>query len=179
MYTRKGNKLRGASLIELSVTIAVASILFAALASFSYFSGRNFVAMANYVDLDHYNRVAMDRLTLDLRQAKQVISFTTNTVVLEDFDGSELRYSYDSAAKTFSRIKNNQATVILTDCDYLEFTVGQRNPVGGAYDVYPVATPGTAKVVNVSWKCSRKIFGVKANTENVQTARIVIRKQDT
>ena len=57
--------------------------------------------------------------------------------------------------------------------------LGQRNPVGGSYDIYPAATAATAKVINVSWMCSRKIFGIKEDTESVQTARIVIRKQGT
>ena len=33
----------------------------------------------------------------------------------------------------------------------------------------------TAKLIDVSWKCSRKIMGEKLNTESVQTAKIVIR----
>ena len=67
----------------------------------------------------------------------------------------------------------------LTECDWLTFDIRQRNSIGGTYDLYPVATPGTTKVVNVSWSCSRTIFGRKENTESVQTARIVIRKQGT
>jgi hypothetical protein len=47
----------------------------------------------------------------------------------------------------------------------------------GSYDVYPAASAATAKVVNVSWICSRQIMNGMENTESVQTARIVIRKQ--
>jgi hypothetical protein len=32
-------------------------------------------------------------------------------------------------------------------------------------------------LIEVSWICSRQIFGKKVNTESVQTAKIVIRKQ--
>jgi hypothetical protein len=32
-----------------------------------------------------------------------------------------------------------------------------------------------AKLVDVSWLCSRKILGRKVNTESVQTAKIVMR----
>jgi hypothetical protein len=67
--------------------------------------------------------------------------------------------------------------VLLKGCDALTFAIAQRNPMGGSYDVYPTASPSTAKVVNVAWNCSRTILGRKANTENVQTARIVIRRQ--
>ena len=61
--------------------------------------------------------------------------------------------------------------------DALTFSIAQRNPVGASYDVYPAAGPSTAKVVKVAWNCSRTIYGRKANTENVQTERIVISRQ--
>jgi len=53
----------------------------------------------------------------------------------------------------------------------------QRNPIDGSLEVYDAASFDVAKVIDVSWVCSRTIFGRKENTESVQTARIVIRKQ--
>jgi hypothetical protein len=76
-----------------------------------------------------------------------------------------------------TRTRNGVVKALLSGCDSLSFTIAQRNPVNGSYDVYPAATATTAKVVNVSWNCSRTVLGFKANTENVQTARIVIRRQ--
>ena len=76
-----------------------------------------------------------------------------------------------------TRTKAGANKRLLTGCDALTFTIAQRTPKDGSYEVYPAATPATAKVVNVSWNCSRLVLGRKANTENVQTARIVIRKQ--
>jgi len=49
----------------------------------------------------------------------------------------------------------------------------------GKFGVYLAATPATAKVVDVTWVCSRTVLGRRQNTENVQSARIVIRKQGT
>ena len=86
-------------------------------------------------------------------------------------------FSGHSFAALFNYVDLDDANRICMD--QLSRDVRQRNPVGGSYDVYPVATPGTAKVVDVSWLCSRTIFGRKENTESVQTARIVIRKQGT
>jgi hypothetical protein len=68
---------------------------------------------------------------------------------------------------------------LLKGCDTLTFNLGTRNPVGGTFEVVPATSPDTAKVVNISWNCSRTILGQQRNTENVQTARIVIRKQGT
>jgi len=101
------------------------------------------------------------------------------TISLEDSDGVALSYAYDATARTLTRAKSGVSRILLKQCDRLNFSIGQRNAVGGSYDVYPAATPATCKVVNVSWICSRTIFGIKNNTESVQTARIVIRKQGT
>ncbi len=76
-----------------------------------------------------------------------------------------------------TRTKGNVFKKLLTGCDALTFTIAQRTPKDGTYELFPTATPATAKVVNIAWNCSRTILGRKANTENVQTARIVIRKQ--
>jgi hypothetical protein len=73
---------------------------------------------------------------------------------------------------------NNTTTVLLKDCDFLDFQVFQRNSVNGTYDQYPATLDDTAvKLVQVSWVCSRRLIGNLLNTESVQSAKIVIRKQ--
>jgi hypothetical protein len=66
---------------------------------------------------------------------------------------------------------------MMTGCDSLTFRLGTRNPIGGTFDVVSTTDVSEAKVVNVAWNCARVILGHKVNTEAVQTARIVIRKQ--
>ena len=169
----------GMSLVEMAVGLGIGSILLIALAALSYYSSYSFVSLANYVDLDRFNRNAMDTMTAEIRQANKVTAYTTNSITFEDYDGLPLAYTYSPGAKTLTRVKNGASTVLLRDCDSLSFAIAQRNPIAGSYDFYPVATAGTAKIVNVTWKCSHSILGKVANTENVQTARIVIRKQGT
>ncbi|MEJ2010407.1 MAG: hypothetical protein P8Z30_20015, partial [Acidobacteriota bacterium] len=71
--------------------------------------------------------------------------------------------------------------VLLTNCEYLAFGISQRNP-SNEFCFYPATNtttskldPSLCKLVDVSWKCSREIFGKKVNTESVQTAKIVMR----
>ena len=186
-------KASGFLLAEALVAIGITSLLVLAICAFTMFSGHSFAALFNYVDLDDCNRICMDQLSRDVRQANYVDSFSTisvsgqvitNKVVLDVPNGAgsaKLSYEWLPSTRNLTRTSSsdNIAKVVLHDCDRLNFDVRQRNPVGGSYDVYPVATPGTAKVVDVSWLCSRTIFGRKENTESVQTARIVIRKQGT
>lgn len=167
------------ALMEAMFAIGITAILIAAICSIALFSGRSFAALFNYVDLDDSNRIAMDYLTRDVRQCNRFLAYATNTVIMEDFDGSFLYYYYSPSSRTLTRYKNGASKVLLRECDRLNFSFGQRNSVEGSYDVYPAASADTAKLVNVSWSCSRSLFGNKENTESVQTARIVIRKQGT
>jgi hypothetical protein len=170
----------GFGLAETVMAAGIATLLVLILINFTMFSTKSFAALFNYVDLDDVNRVAMDRITRDVRQAKRVKSTTTTSLVLEDADGADLSYVYSPYTRLLVRTKaGSPPETILSECDRLKFDVRQRNPVAGSYDVYPAATPATAKVINVSWACSRTIMGRTENTESVQTARIVIRKQGT
>lgn len=180
MFTRTTGRRRtaGMTIAEALVSMCVVMLILLALCAFSMFSTRSFATMYNYVDLDDANRIAMDTLTRDVRQCKRVIDCTASRLILEDPNGDTLGYIYDPMARTLSRTNNTTiARVLLKQCDRILFKIGQRNTVAGGYDVYAAATPATAKVVNVSWLCSRTLFGRKENTESVQTARIVIRKQ--
>src|SRR5258708_18039169 len=164
-------------LSEMIVAIGITSLLMVGLVAFFMFAGQSFAAMFNYADLDGANRIAMDTLTTDLGECNKLTACSTTILTLQDYDGVALIYTYDATAKTLVRTKGASTSTLLKGCTSLTFTICQRNPVGGSYDVYPAATPLTAKVVNISWICSRSIFGNNINTESVQTARIVIRRQ--
>ena len=173
----------GFLLAETMMAVLVVTVLMLSIVMFMVFSMRSFTTMYNYVELDDRNRIAMDQLTRDVRQCKRVIACDATRLVLEDDDGLPLSYTYHPAAGAeegrLVRNKNGSDRVVLTGCDRLTFHIGQRNTVTGTYDYYPAASPATAKIVNVAWLCSRKVMGRKENTESVQTARIVIRKQGT
>ena len=169
----------GFLLSEVLVTFGITALLFIAITAVAMFSGQSFVALYNYVELDDHNRIAIDTLTRDLRQCNRVVDSTSASLSIEDADGTSIVYNYNANDQTLTRAHLGATTVLLRECDRLQFSLGQRNPVGGSYDVYPAASAATAKVVNVAWSCSRMILGQKQNTESVQTARIVIRKQGT
>ena len=162
---------------EAVITIGITGMIMAALATMLALSGYNFGALTNYVDLDGGNRIAMDTITRDLRECNRVTACNGTALTIEDSDGDTISYSYSSTTQTLTRTKNGVPKVLLHGCETLAFSLAQRNPIGGSYDVYPAATPATAKVVSVSWNCSRTIFGRRSNSESAQTARVVIRKQ--
>jgi prepilin-type N-terminal cleavage/methylation domain-containing protein len=180
--------LRAWTLVEMMVALAIFSLGMAALCSFYLFSIRSLASMANYASLDAENREAMDRLTQEIRQATAVENCITNgdstsiTVLEPDTNGDAIpvTYLFSATNSELSRITGGDSTVLLTNCDLLNFELFQRNPSNGNYGVFPVASSDwtqTVKVVQLTWKTARSLPSGLVNSENIQTARIVIRKQ--
>lgn len=156
--------------------MSIGSLLLAAVASFSVFTARSFIATGNYADLDSASRNSLDIMTRDIREARALTLFQTNKLVFTANDGQSLTYFFNPSTAKLTRQKGDQNTVLLEQCDYLIFNIYQRNPSNN-FTFYPVQNNRVemAKLVDVSWKCSRKILGEKMNTESVQTAKIVMR----
>jgi hypothetical protein len=125
--------------------------------------------------LDRYSRNALDTMSRDIRQTRALTYYQTNKLIFQDNDGAtDLTYYWNPSTLVLTRQKASTTTVLLTNCDSLVFYISQRNPSNG-FSFYPAADAAACKLVNVKWTCSRQIFAVKANTESVQTAKIVIR----
>jgi hypothetical protein len=168
----------GVSIMELLVALGLTAIAATAILILSFSTGRSLAEMVNYIDLDHYNRVALDNLTRDLRQVSYITSFSPTAVTFADKDGTPLSYVYTPAKGTLECFKNGQLSKRLLDqCDRLQFAIYQRSPVSNRYDLIPTTVLTNCKVVTVTWSCSRTIFGIKANTEQGQTAKVVIRNK--
>jgi type II secretory pathway pseudopilin PulG len=163
------------TLVEIMVTTAVASIVLAAIMSLWLYSARSFVAMGNYADLDRASRNALDLMSREIRDTRSLSSFSTNHLQFLDYDGSTLTFRYSPGTRELIREKGNtNRTVLLEQCDFLAFHVSQRNPSNN-FTFYPTTVASQAKLIDVSWRCSREILGARVNTESVQTAKIVIR----
>lgn len=165
------------SLLETMVVMGIVSLMLTAVASFIVYTARSFVAVGNYADLDQASRYTLDVMTRDIRESRALTAFTTNTLTLTAEDNETLVYHFSPSASTLTRRKGTEApTVMLEQCDYLRFSIYQRSPSNN-FSFYPVTDNrwDLAKLVDVSWKCSRQILGEKVNTESVQTAKIVMR----
>lgn len=167
----------GFSLVELMVAMAVGMLVMGTVASFSMYTAKSFAATANYVDLDSYSRIALDKITRDIRQASSLTACTSNQVSFLQSDGQTLSFTYDSGNKTLTRTVGTSSHVVLQDCESLSFSMYQRNPIGGSYDQYAAATVSTCKLISIQWVCARRVLGQIRNSESVQTAKVVIRKE--
>ncbi len=167
---------RAMTLMEVLIASTISVVVFAAVGKLAVSTARSFVAMGNYGDLDRASRTALDILSRDVRQSRQLLTYTPKQISLRANDNGTNTYSYNSSTGNLTRQSGGTNKVLLTQCDYLNFSIYQRNPSNN-WSWYPVSSSqlATTKLIDVSWKCSRKILGEKVNTESVQTAKIVIR----
>ncbi len=187
MCGKTGSKRTQAwTLVEMSVAMAIFSICGLAVASLWTFTARSFAALSNYAILDQANRQAMDKLTYEIREAKHVVNYTVSppTLTLLNGVGTTVIYSFNPNTLQMVRDASDGAhEILLNNCQLLNFELFKRVPSNGVYGSYPTTTTdwkNTAKVLVLSWKTSMAISPTaRVTSENVQTARIVIRNAQT
>jgi prepilin-type N-terminal cleavage/methylation domain-containing protein len=177
---------RAYTIVEIMVAVAIFSISALALSTVFLFSIRSYAAMANYALLDQKNRQAMDQLTYEIRQAQKVVGYssdgTNSSLTITNGDGLQVTYNFNSPNQQVTRTASDgSSSTILTNCALLNFNLYMRPPTNGSFDVYPINLSNnwqqTVKVVQLSWKTSMTLPPARVTSEDIQTARIVIRKQ--
>jgi prepilin-type N-terminal cleavage/methylation domain-containing protein len=176
---------RGWTLLEMTVVVGIGSLVMAAVMQTSLFTSRSFAAMGNYADLDRASRNTLDLMSRDIRQAKVFMNYyASNYMVFTNLGGSVFCYMWNPQTKLVYRITgtyssggfyNLSTNYLMKECDYFSFRIWQRNPdTGFTFPYSSMSDPSTTKLVDVSWRCKRRILA-QFNTESVQTARIVLR----
>ena len=174
-YTKR--RRRGFSLVEYLVTLALTTLVIATGAAVSENFLRAVAFLSNAVDLDAKNRLAIDRMSREIRQCDAVAAASGNGLVLRV--GTNL-VAFEYQADTRQLVRSDPDTgveVYLKGCDYIRFDLFRRNSLTGKYDEYPTGSAANCKIVQVSWVCSRRLLGFEANTGRMQSARVVIRNQ--
>jgi hypothetical protein len=187
MYIKPKRKSQsGWTLAEMSVGVGVFSISGFALAMIFIFCIRSFAAVANYATLNKANRQAMDQVVREIRQAQSVINYasnaTTRSLTILNGDNATVTYTFDSGSQQFTRNDGTSTKMLLTNCNLLNFQLYVRPPQSNSFDNYPVMMTTNwqqeVKVVELTWKTSMNICPTaEVNSEDVQTAKVIIRKQ--
>jgi len=172
------------TLVEILVATAIAGVVLIVVSALTFYSARSFAALTNYVDLDQRSRNALDRMISEIRQVDFLKTYASTRLEFEGTNPNNSKYTlvyvYDPAAKTLTKTMGGVSTTLLTECQALQFTIFKRNPVAGTHNLVAAdaSRPDLVKAIQLSWTCSRDILGKKANTESVQSARVVVRKQE-
>lgn len=166
------------TLLETMIAIVIGSFVFMGLILLGIYTTRSFAALGNYMELDKKSRNALDRMTQLIRESDGVLSWSNHELVLS-YGTQPLSFTYSPSQKKLTMTETNGTQRTLLDgCAFLDFQIFQRTTVAGAYDQYPVTSDeAVAKIVQISWVCTRSLIGELINSESVQSAKIVIRKQ--
>lgn len=176
MFTKRGwNSRQAFGLLETIVATGIAGIVVAALATLAYFTSRSFVAATNYTDMALLSRMALDNMSRAIRQARQITAYNTNSITLLDANGNTVQYTLNPSTGTLLNISGGVTNTYLTGCNSLQFWIYQRTPISNTFSCYNPAAITNAKLVQVTWSCSRQIFGANVNNEVVESASICLR----
>jgi prepilin-type N-terminal cleavage/methylation domain-containing protein len=182
LATRRMRDCRGLTLIEMLVALSVGAMVLAVVAVLSVYALRSFTAMGNYADLEARSRIALDKITREVRQATNVIDFgadaTTKWIRLGTVgQGTSIRYVWYADDRELDCEKTGEPTqTYLTECDGWDFALYQRTPLADSTNqFYPTTNASMCKMIEMNWRCSRTLLGRKWSTESIQSARIVLR----
>ena len=165
--------IRGLTLPEMMVAIAVGMLILMVMALVFMSSARGFAAIGNYVDMDANSRNALDQMTLAIRQAGGLSEFSSTHLKFIAAPGqtnSFVVYDWDSTNRSLTEWKTGDTVTntLLTQCDQLAFSL---------YDASfaPTTNLSQGKGISVNWKCSRTVLGGQTTTEDMQQGLIIVR----
>jgi len=120
-------------------------------------------------------------LSKDVRQAQDITRFGPTEIEL--IDGSTTppgRLTFTLQGRSLVRIQGTMRSTLLNNVDALQFSMYQRTPMAGVWDQFATTNLATCKLIEVRWKCSRKLHPLAPQTtEYMQSAKIVIRTKQT
>ena len=191
---QEGGKSRAAfSLMELMIAVAIAVIVVGGVAVMMVYTEKSYAEVSNYTAMIEQSRNSLDVFSKDIRNASALVAFSTNNPSYLKLTNATLgvlyTITYDTNRSLVTIATSGQGTVTnLTGVDSWNFTLCSRapDPINSTNDI--MFCPATnivtgqldatfCKIIYLNWKCSRSILGVKLNTEDVQTAQIVLRNQ--
>lgn len=175
--------VRGLSLTELIVATGMGMVVLMILGVLSVHALRSFVAMGNYASLDARNRLALDKMSRDIRQATEVTIFEPEGLVrrlklTNALTGGTLEYTWYAEDRMLYCDTDGEPAVYLTECDDWSIAMYRRNPQPNTTNLFFLtADKRLCKMVEMNWTCSRTLLGKKFQTESVQSARMVLRNK--
>jgi hypothetical protein len=155
----------------------LALIASTAIIALACFTARGFIAMANYTDMALASRMALDKMSQSMRLMSCVTAYTNNSISLRDAAGNSSSYMWDPTARALLCVAGGKTNTYLTGCDSLQFSIYQHTVRSNSFDCYDPAYVTNARLVKMTWTCSRRILGTNANTEATESARIALRNR--
>ena len=170
---RPAKAVRGMTLVETLMAVAVGSLVLGVIAVASMTASFWFASLTNYVDMDVKSRNALDQMTLKIRQAGALTEFSPTHLkfVAPDQTNEFLVYDWDAATGSLLQWKTGDTitNTLLTGCEQFAFSLYTTS-------FAPTTNVALGKGLSVNWNSSRTIVGRKS-TEEMQQALIVMRNK--
>jgi prepilin-type N-terminal cleavage/methylation domain-containing protein len=169
------------TLVEIMVSLAITSLLMMMLATSMGTTGRMFGSIANYADLQAYDRKMGNAFSRDVRLARKVKSFDGYTLVLSNANGSDTVYTWEPSSCRVVRTCMGVSTVMLSGCTNFSVSFYSRPPSNAVADFSsPVslesASPANAGLLEARWTCLRNTNSIiKPLVEAIHTGIVEIR----
>ena len=176
--------LRAMALPELLVAVGLAAIVLTVLFVLFSFGMRSFAGLGNYASLSAQNRLAMDRMSREIRQATAVVEAQTNLpirwLVLSDTTTNPpliIRYTWNSTTGVLTSEQTGQPIrTNLLGCEQFDFALFQRTPSNN-WTFYPTTDTNCCKLIRLTWRCSRPIPGQTLANQDTLWAQIALRNK--
>jgi prepilin-type N-terminal cleavage/methylation domain-containing protein len=167
----------GFTLAELLVATALSSTVLLSVMVLYGFANRSFACILNYAQMEQEAREAVDKMSLEVRRAKELTGSTATSLTFRDSDDRLLTYAYDAGRRVLERTKGGQTTVLARGIDTLSFSLFARVPTSDSYDLDMAASVDDCKLIQMNWEASRDVLGEIWNTKQVVMATLGMRRK--
>jgi hypothetical protein len=161
------------TLVEVMVAMALGSLVVLVLCTLTIYSARNFRALMDYTDLNQNSRMAMDKISKQIRQSRGLkMSPTTSSMVFQmnTNSGEDVSVLFDQSGKTLKLIDSSGTNLLSSDCTSFNWHLFDRNFV-------PTTDYNLCKMVQLDFTFSRHNLRTVTNSETIQSMKVVIRKK--
>jgi len=187
-HTSCAKQRRGFTIVEYMIASSIGLIVITVALVLWAYASKNTASLLGYMELSTSSKYALDRMSQQIRNAREVRSCTSNQLVLVVPGGTmanprTMTYSYDRTNQVlrqtdFRSSLQQETRTLLTGCTNFSFSVFQRTPLSNSFLLTTNAwNTNTAKVVQMQWTCLRKVTGSQSSLENQVSAKVVIRNQ--
>jgi hypothetical protein len=129
--------------VEFVMAAGVGSLVFLAVIPLTIYSGWSFASLANYSDMNMSVLNTLDRVTMEIREASRLVSYSSNEITLDmGTNKPTLSYVYSPVTRTLTRQQGGESKVMMRGVDSLDFSMFKRNPKPGTFEHY-----GTTNVI--------------------------------
>src|SRR5262245_7633972 len=85
---------RGMTVVEMMVACTIGILILMGMVMIFASSSRSFVAIGNYMEMDRSSRNALDRMSREIRNARNLVSFSPTQVVLNSYGTNFVVYNW-------------------------------------------------------------------------------------